>query len=295
MKRAIGYARVSTLTQRDNETIEEQVKALRGYAEANGYELVDVYRDDGISGSDQDRVIRLGRYIQDRAGDFDVLLFTYFDRLSRDLFLQLFLEKELQKAGKSYVAIFQESLSEDDNPMVRAMRQMAGVFAELEKNMIVRRLANGRRHKSLERGVKASGNVPYGYTYEGKGTKDKHVVVDPEAVEIVRGMFSMALKGESLARIAEDLGERGVVNSRGRAFNRAAVHNILTNHFYTGKIRYDGKVADGKHEAIISLVVFGKVQAALSRRAKSLWPSGKVRPLREWMDRKSERPCPGDH
>lgn len=268
MKRAIGYARVSTLTQRDNETIEEQVRALREYAETNGYELVDIYKDNGVSGSDQDRVIRLGRFVQDRAEYFDVLLFTYFDRLSRDLFLQLFIEKELQKAGKSYVAIFQESLSEDDNPMVRAMRQMAGVFAELEKNMIVRRLANGRRHKSLERGIKASGNVPYGYAYEGKGTKGKRVVVDPEATEIVRGMFGMALKGKSLARIAEDLEERGVTNSRGRAFNRAAIHKILTNDFYTGKIRYDGKIVHGDHEAMISPVLFGKVQKALSRRGK---------------------------
>lgn len=268
MRKAIGYARVSTLTQRDNETIESQVRALREYAKANGYELVDVYRDDGVSGSDQDRVIRLGRYIQDRAKDFDVLLFTYFDRLSRDLFLQLFIEKELQKAGKSYLAIFQESLSEEDNPMVRAMRQMAGVFAELEKNMIVQRLANGRKHKTLERGIKASGNVPFGYIYEGKGTKDKRVEVDPEQGEIVREMFSMALRGESLGRIANNLGERGVVNSRGRAFNRAAVHKVLTNDFYTGKVRYDGQIVDGDHEAIISLVLFGKVQAALSRRAK---------------------------
>ena len=268
MKRAIGYARVSTLTQRYNETIEEQVRALRDYAEKNGYELVDIYRDDGVSGSDQDRVIRLGRYIHNRAEDFDVLLFTYFDRLSRDLFLQLFLEKELEQVGKSYVAIFQEGLSEDDNPMVRAMRQMTGVFSELEKNMIVRRLANGRRHKSLERGVKASGNVPYGYTYEGKGTKDKRVVVVPKQVEIVQEMFRLALKGKSLAKIAEDLGERGVVNSRGRAFNRAAVHKILTNDFYVGKVQYDGKIVQGNHEAIISPVLFGKVQRALSRRAK---------------------------
>ena len=268
MKRAIGYARVSTLTQRDNETIEQQVKALREYAQANGYELVDIYRDDGVSGSDQDRVIRLGRFVQDRAQDFDVLLFTYFDRLSRDLFLQLFIEKELDKLGKSCLAIFQESLSEDDSPMVRAMRQMAGVFAELEKNMIVRRLANGRRHKSLKRGVKASGNVPYGYAYYGKTTKDKRVVVDPEEAEIVREMFSMALKGESLGRIAEDLGERRVVNSRGRAFNRAAIHKVFTNDFYTGKVRYGGEVVEGDHEAIISPVIFGKVQAALRRRAK---------------------------
>jgi site-specific DNA recombinase len=269
MTRAIGYARVSTLTQRDNETIEEQIKALREYAGANGYELVDVYRDDGISGADQERVIRLGRYIQDHQDDFDVFLFTYFDRLSRDLYFQLFIEKELKKAGKSYLAIYQESLSEGDSPMINAMRQMAGVFAELEKNMIVRRLANGRKHKTLARGIKASGNVPFGYAYAGKGTRDKRVVVDLDQAEIVREMFGMASNGVSVRQIARAMTDRGVVNSRGRPFNGAAVHWILTSEFYAGKVKYDGRVVEGDHEAIISPVLFGKVQKALHRRANS--------------------------
>ena len=212
MARAIGYVRASTLAQRDNETIEEQVKALREYSVANGYELADTYRDDGVSGSDQDRVIRLGRYIQDRGADFDVLLFTHFYRLSGDLFLQLSIDKVLHKAGKSYLAIYEESLSEDDNPMVQAMRQMTGVFAELKKNMIVRRLANGTRHKTLERGIKASGAVPYGYKYEGKGTRDKRTVVVAEQAEVVQEMFSRALRGNSLAKIAKVPNDRGALN-----------------------------------------------------------------------------------
>ena len=71
-----------------------------------------------------------------------------------------------------------------------------------------------------------------------------------------------------MGRIVEALNDRGVLNSRGHAFNRAPVHKILTNNFFTGKVRYDGKVVDGDHESIISPVLFGKVQAALSRRAK---------------------------
>ena len=222
----------------------------------------------GVSGSDEDRAIRLCRYIQDHQEAFDVLLFKSFDRLSRELFLQLFIEKELRKLDKTWLAFDQESLSEDDNPMVVMMRQITGAFGEYEKKLIVRRLANGRRHKTVERGIKASGNVSYGYAYDGKGTKEKRVVVDPEQAEIVREMFGMAFNGQSLGKIAEDLAERGVTNSRGRAFNRAAVHKVLTNQFYTGKVRYDGKVVEGDHEAIISPVLFGKVQKALSRRAK---------------------------
>ena len=60
----------------------------------------------------------------------------------------------------------------------------------------------------------------------------------------------------------------GITNSRGRGFNRAAIHWVLTNDFYTGKVQYDGKIVEGDHEVIVSPVLFGKVQKALSRRAK---------------------------
>lgn len=267
MKRAIGYARVSTLTQRDNETIEEQVAALREYAEKNGVELVDIYRDDGISGADEDRVLSLVRFVQDRAQDFDVLIFTYFDRFSRDLFFQLFLEKEMKKAGKTLLAIFQENL-EGDDPMTVAMRAMAGVFAELEKNMIVRRLAAGRRHKTLSRGVKASGDVAFGYRYEGAGTALKMVAVVPENAQIVREMFAGVIAGESLAKVAKKLNERGVLNGRGSEWSRQGVATVLKNDFYTGKVEWNGQIADGKHEAIITPSRFGKARASLKKRRK---------------------------
>lgn len=267
MKRAIGYARVSTLTQKKNETIEAQIEDLTAYAKTNGIELVEIYRDDGKSGADEDRVLSLVRFLQKRAQDFDVLLFTTWDRLSRDLFLQLFLEKELQKAGKSLLAALQENLAGDD-PMTKAMRSMAGVWAELEKNMLVRKLANGRRHKALMRGMKASGNAPFGYAYDGKGTLETKIVVVPEQAEAVRRMFAWAIAGDSLGRICDNLAADGIPNARGKAWSRQAVAAILNNDFYTGNLTHQKQTVAGKHSAIITPSIFGKARAALARRSK---------------------------
>ena len=49
--RAALYARVSTDDQRDKQTIDNQVNALRGYAPHSGFAFVDEYLDDGISGT----------------------------------------------------------------------------------------------------------------------------------------------------------------------------------------------------------------------------------------------------
>jgi len=49
------------------------------------------------------------------------------------------------------------------------MRQIVGTFAQLEKDLMATRLRNSRQFKRLERGIKASGNAPFGYRYEGHG------------------------------------------------------------------------------------------------------------------------------
>jgi len=43
-----------------------------------------------------------------------------------------------------------------------------------------KRLRNGWQYKTLERGIKASGNAPFGYRYEGHGSRSRKLVTDPD-------------------------------------------------------------------------------------------------------------------
>jgi len=53
LKKLVGYCRVSTDNQKEEGTIEIQEKSLKRYVEKNSYELVKVFKDNGVSGGSE--------------------------------------------------------------------------------------------------------------------------------------------------------------------------------------------------------------------------------------------------
>jgi len=244
------YARVSTLGQERNDTIKTQINELTAYAKAAGYEY-ELYKDTA-SGASEKRVFALIEYLQEN--NFDKLVFTYADRLARDVYLQLFLLKETKKLGVELVSLKQEFIfNNTDNPFANSMLQIMAVFAELEKNMIAARLKAGKENKQRS-GRRAIGRLPFGYTYEGKG-KSKKLVINEKQAEIVKHIFAAYNSCKSLQRTANE-----VNGAHGTEFSRQAVSVILKNKIYTGVLIADGKEINGKHAAIISKNLFTRCQ-----------------------------------
>jgi site-specific DNA recombinase len=101
LKRAALYARVSTDKQEREEPVASQVDLLQQAAETYGYAVLpgNVFIDDGISGTRQDRPA-LER-LRDLAaeGAFEVVLVTAHDRLARRYAYQVVLIEELSRCG----------------------------------------------------------------------------------------------------------------------------------------------------------------------------------------------------
>ena len=144
--------------------------------------------------------------------------------------------------------------------------------------------------------------APYGYV---KHPKDKHrLIIDPDAAEIVKLIFSLFLKGTSKRAIALYLNEHGVpspsayklqkgipVSTRGYddpMWGARMIHSILTNPTYTGDLaqgrsrvksykvhevesvpREEWVEVAGTHESIIDYETFDKVQALLQRDTRT--------------------------
>lgn len=259
MKNVIVYARVSTTTQKNNETIDTQIKTLTAYCKKNGLHIVATYKDDGVSGASEDRVVNFVEYL--KTVDADAVVFTYFDRLARDTFLQLWFEKECKKLDLELIATEQDLFNNAGNdPLQQAMKEMMYVFAKLEKNIISKRLAGGRQHKATTKGIKSQGNCPLGYRYAGESTKDKHVEIDENEAALVKAIFETFQETRSTTRTAKAMNAKGYVNKRGSEFTKQGIQVILQNDFYTGKVEYNGVKVEGKHPAIISKHQFTKVQ-----------------------------------
>ena len=138
-RKAALYVRVST----DGQTVENQVRELQQIAERRGWEVVEIYRDAGISGAKgRDKRPALDRMLQDASRrKFDVAMAWAIDRLGRSLIDLLSTIQHLEACG---VDLFLEQQAIDTTtPAGRLMFQVCGAFAEFERSMIRQRVNLG--------------------------------------------------------------------------------------------------------------------------------------------------------
>jgi len=241
MKKLIGYARVSTDNQREEGTIQIQHRALQEFSEANGYDLVRVFSDEGISGSkDLDNrpgLAEMFDYLESQAEISDVLIFK-LDRLARDLYIQEHLLQKLQDMNKTLVSIKEPDICSKD-PMRKAFRQFMGIVSELEKSFITMRLSGGRINKARKGGY-GGGCPAMGYKASGK-----ELVVDTVAAETVKTIFTLRKdRHMTLREIAGYLNDSETATARGGRWYAGTVKYILDNAIYHGIVEYSGVKAE---------------------------------------------------
>jgi DNA invertase Pin-like site-specific DNA recombinase len=139
MKRAALYMRVSTKTH--GQTTDTQASALYEYAKHRGFEIVQEYRDEGISGSKDSRPA-LDRLMKDaRARKFDVVIVARFDRFARSVSHLLRALEEFSHLGVDFVSL-SESV-DTSTPMGKMIFTVLGAVAELERSIIRKRVRAG--------------------------------------------------------------------------------------------------------------------------------------------------------
>ena len=80
----------------------------------------------------------------------------------------------------------------------------------------------------------------------------------PEEAEVVRRIFGWRAEGRSLEWACERLTADGVPTRRGGRWGVSTVRRMLRNPFYAGRIRANGDVVRGRHEAVVPDTLFGK-------------------------------------
>ena len=137
--RAAIYLRVST----DGQTTENQRLELEKVAYQSGWDIVEVYSDNGVSGSKgRDQRPEFDRLCKDATRrKFDVVMSWSVDRLGRSLPDLVTFLGELHALGVD-LYLNQQGI-DTTTPAGKAMFQMMGVFAEFERSMIQERVKAG--------------------------------------------------------------------------------------------------------------------------------------------------------
>jgi site-specific DNA recombinase len=261
-KRVAAYIRVSGAGQVSDDAFGPDIQrnAINAFAVSQDWEIVETYEDLAVTGRVLERPA-LQRMIQDaEAGEFSVVLVHRIDRMSRSLKDLLKLVEDILEPVDIALKSVTESFVDTSSPEGKAMFQMLGSFAELDKNQLIRKLKSGRLEKH-QRGGYSVGATATGY----ESVAGKLVVVD-EWAEIVQRIFRMALRGDGISCIARILNEEGVTTKNAKHFYPRTVKLILTNRTYTGVAKNKGEVK-GIQRPIIAASVFGKVQRILEANA----------------------------
>ena len=288
LKRVAAYARVSTLTEAQEESYETQVHYYTDLIQSTeGWTLAGIYADQGITGTSAAKRPEFLQMIEDaKAGKIDIILCKSVYRLSRNFAEAQKYVHELKSVNVE-VRFEKEGISSFDPSSDMIFSTMAAVAQE-ESRSISENVKWGNKRR-MEMGIRHVGsNHMLGYDeVHGKLTPNKDAW-------IVKLMFEEYAVGLAPTVILQHLREKGAHRMRSdKDFTWSSVLAILKNEAYVGdrlfqktapqnyltkkpenNVPYDSKYIYNDHEGIITPAIWDAVQDRMKRteaeRAKGL-------------------------
>ena len=226
--RLVAYLRISSNGQIDGYGFDTQRDDIRRWAKANGHKVIAEFSDvvTGKSdGPDRPGLVEALQLVR-RPPEAEGIIVGKLDRLARKVTVQ---EAILALVWGEHGLVFTAEDGEvreddDDDPMRTAIRQMRGVFAELDRRTIVKRLRDGRKMKAAE-GKHAVGQYAFGYQAVGKGRDKDAGPRDDEQAAIAR-IVELRAAGGSYRAIATTLDSEGLKPRRAASWSSMSVRNI---------------------------------------------------------------------
>lgn len=304
------YCRLSNDDERDGESvsIENQKLLLQSYVRQMGWNEIDVYIDDGYTGTNFNRP-GVQRLIEDaKAKRINLILVKDLSRFGRNYIeIGQYTDYLFPSLGCRFIALNNGIDTESRNGSTDVM-----CFLNLFNEFYSR--DTSKKVKAVKRACAESGK--FMGTYPAYGYKrdpaDKHhLVIDEDTAPIVRRIFSMRATGMGFTGIAAQLNEEGIPSPgmlyyqrRGKADPRRVNHkwagetvkHLIRNEVYignmvqgkTGTVSYKNKKliskpedewirVEGTHEPIISQDVWDTVQGIDQKRVRKNAASDGIR------------------
>ncbi|UJF15954.1 recombinase family protein [Jeotgalibaca sp. MA1X17-3] len=277
--KAVGYIRVSTQEQAvEGHSLGAQREVIKRYCQRKGYDLINCYSDEGISGKSMDKRFGIQDLLEDSKNEqFDVVVIWKLSRLSRKLIDTLSI---IDTLSDNNIAL--ESISEKTDFTSTSgilMTQVMASINEFERNVTAENVALG--HKAKAHLGEWNGGRVLGYNSVQNERRGNTLVVNPQEAKIIQLIFDYYLNGKGYRAIANELNHQGFTTKRGNSFSTIAVKDILKNPLYKGEILYGKKaknikelqddpiIVKGTHEAIIDPITWNKVNQLLQIRSRN--------------------------
>ncbi|MGI6181074.1 MAG: recombinase family protein [Agathobaculum sp.] len=277
--RFCAYGRVSTLHTEQLDSLENQKKFFEDFARRQGWELVRIYADEGISGKQLRRREQFNQMLKDaETGAFEMVVVKDITRFARNTVDFLTAIRHLRALDVTVQFVTNNMSSLGDSEFILTV---FGALAQEESANLSRRIAFGKKINAQK------GRVPnriYGYDHIDNYT----LQINETEAAIVRQIFTWYLSGWGCRRIAETLNDRAVPTCTGTgAWHERGIrkmlsydlyqgllcnHRSVTKNFLTGDRRALPPAEWFRHArpelALISPVQFDAVQMEKQRRSR---------------------------
>ena len=189
--------------QGESNSISNQKKMLEDYARRNGLPNPTHFTDDGVSGTRFDRPGFLAMMEEVEAGRVEAIVIKDMSRLGRDYLKVGQVMEILRQRGVRLIAINDgvDSLKGDDD-----FTPFRNIMNEFYARDTSRKIRSVFKSKGMS-GKHLTGTVIYGYLWD---EKREHWLVDEEAAEVVRRIFSLTMEGYGPYQIATKLSEEKI-------------------------------------------------------------------------------------
>ena len=280
------YTRKSTDEglEMDFNTLDAQREACEAYITSQRGEgwraIKQKYDDGGFSGGSMERPA-LKRLMQDiKAGQVDIVVVYKIDRLTRSLMDFAKLVDVFDAHNVTFVSVTQSFNT--TTSMGRLTLNVLLSFAQFEREVSAERIRD-KIAASKKKGMWMGGVPPLGYKVE-----NRQLLINTQSEPLARKIFEDYLKIGNVADLKQALDDKGVktpmrITGKGKALggkslSRGALHHMLRNPIYNGKIRHKDEVYDGQHQALIEDELWQAVQAKLDSQAA--FRKGQVRKVK---------------
>ncbi|MCR4434326.1 MAG: recombinase family protein [Clostridiales bacterium] len=283
MMRVAAYCRVSTDKGDQVNSLENQKRYFKEYIMKNeGWEFVNLYVDEGISGTNVKRRSGFRQMVADAENNkFDLLLTKEISRFARNTLDSIFYIRKLRSKGIGIIFMNDNINTLDPDSELR-LTIMASIAQE-ESRKISERVKWGQK-RSMENGV-VFGSRIYGYDI-----KNGKIYVNEREAEVVKLIFKLYYEeGMGTHLIAKKLDGMGIRTPSGaQIWSNATILKILKNEKYKGQLKQKKEITtdflthsrkanrgeeefiviEDNHEAIIDKNMFDAVQQEIKRRSR---------------------------
>lgn len=252
--RAALYIRVSTRDQADEGySLDAQRHDLEEYCIKKGYEIVNIYADEGISAKDAVHRPQFLQMMQDaRERKFDAIVVMRLTRFTRSIHDLCQAVETLQEMGVAF-----ESVTEHidvTTTVGRFLLYLLGVVAQWEREVV----GNNVRCAAAER---ARQGLPtfsqmLGYDFAGRNQR----VINPAEAEHVRIIYNLYMEMGNFSEVARRCEKMGIRGKRGGVLSPESVRIILSRVAYCGYVACGQNCVKGQFKSILSVDVYNAVQ-----------------------------------